>query len=658
MPNLPLTTSLKKHFGFDAFREGQQEVIEQIVQGHSALAIFPTGSGKSLCYQLSAMQLPNLTLVVSPLLALMQDQLDFLKTHNIPAASLDSTLSYDEYQQVVADVKSNRLKILMVSVERFKNERFRFLMEGVPISLLVIDEAHCISEWGHNFRPDYLKLPRYQQELKIPQALLLTATATKKVKLDMASKFNIAPTAIVQTGFYRANLNLHVLAVAESDKLAQLQQVITQHPNQHGIVYVTLQQTAEQVASELQQVGIHASAYHAGMKNEDRQAIQQGFMHGDIPVVVATIAFGMGVDKANIRYVVHYDLPKSIENYSQEIGRAGRDGLASNCIVLGNLDSLNTIENFVYGDTPELSGIATVLDDIATQQQGQLQGQQQGSHWEMQLYKLSNKANIRQLTLKTLLVQLEMLGVITSLYSYSADYSIKLLCDQETILSAFDEQRRPFVATILNHTQFKRTWGVVDLDAIYHACAQQGDNGERKRVVTALEYFKEKNWIELKPSSTIDVYSVKPAALTADLATHLAEHFKQHEQSEIQRIDLMLRFFQANVCLSYGLAKYFDDQNAPQQCGHCSVCSSKSVQFVHSSQPPEIAPQTLKATAQTLRQHLQTQGVTDISNDLITRFLVGINAPIFTRTKAKTIGGFGMAESMRYAQVLQALKGQ
>lgn len=644
MSNTHLSTTLKAHFGFDSFRDGQQEVVSRVLEGASALAIFPTGSGKSLCYQFCALQLPNLTLVVSPLLALMKDQLDFLKAHNIPAASLDSTLSYDEYRQVVADVKANKLKILMVSVERFKNERFRLLMEGVVISLLVVDEAHCISEWGHNFRPDYLKLPSYQQALNIPQTLLLTATATKKVKLDMASKFNIAADAIVQTGFYRSNLNLNVLAVDENNKSAELHKLIKRYEGQHGIVYVTLQNTAERIANYLQAAGVTACAYHAGMKNEDRWRIQDGFMRGDIPLVVATIAFGMGVDKANIRYVVHYDLPKSIENYSQEIGRAGRDGLASDCFVLGNLDSLNTIENFVYGDTPEQAGIEAVLNDIAQNQKN--------DQWEMQLYKLSNASNIRQLTLKTLLVQLEMQGVLTPLYTYSAEYSVKLLCDQASILAAFDGERLQFTQCILDHIQFKRTWGLVDFEGVYTASKKRGGNGERKRVITALEYFKEKNWIELKPSGAAEVFAVNAAAVDDGLAGRLAGHFKAHEQSEIKRIALMLRFLQSSNCLSFGLAKYFDDQNAPQQCGHCSVCKGQGVQF----SPPNtqaLDQDLLKQTAQTLTAYLQDKGVTAPSPALLTRFLVGINVPVFTRTKAKKVSGFGMAESMRYSAVLE-----
>lgn len=638
-----LLSALEQYFGFNRFRDGQQEIVEKILDGQSALAIFPTGSGKSLCYQLSATQLPYLTLVVSPLIALMRDQIDFLRAKKIPAASLDSTLSFEQYRQVVQDVRGNKLKILMVSVERFKNERFRHLLEGINISLLVVDEAHCISEWGHNFRPDYLKLPNFQRAFNIPQTLLLTATATKPVKQDMAAKFKLASDAVVQTGFYRSNLHLNVLSVAERDKNQKLLEVLSAHSGQGGIVYVTLQYSAEQVAQYLQQQGISARAYHAGMKNEDRTAVQQEFMAGTISVVVATIAFGMGVDKPDIRFVVHYDLPKSIENYSQEIGRAGRDGEASSCYVLGNLNSLNTIENFVYGDTPEQSAIACVLDDIKISAQG--------NQWEVALYQLSNSSNIRQLTLKTLLVQLEMRGVITPLYSYSAEYSVKLLCDSSEICAAFDGERRAFVEVILNNISFKRTWGVVDFDAIFKQVA----NGERKRVITALEYFKDKGWLELKPSASLEVFEVNPAALDDELAAQLAHHFKQHEQSEIRRIDLMLRFLQSSRCLSYGLAKYFDDHNAPEQCGHCSVCAGKIAKF-SAVNLVTVGTEQLRSAASEFVNHLQTAGENPPSRDLITRFLTGISVPILTRTKAKKLAGYGIAQTMRYGDVYDALE--
>ncbi|HEY7773611.1 MAG TPA: RecQ family ATP-dependent DNA helicase, partial [Marinagarivorans sp.] len=469
-----LENSLQEIFGYEQFKKGQKPVIEKILAGQSSLAIFPTGSGKSLCYQLPSTLLPHLTLVVSPLLALMKDQLAFLRKHNIAAASLDSTLTFEEYQKVVKDLRDNKLKILMVSVERFKNERFRLLIENTPISLLVVDEAHCISEWGHNFRPDYLKLPQYQADFNIPQSLLLTATATVKVKNDIAGKFSIDPCNIVQTGFYRSNLNLSVHSVSEQEKQRHLVELVKAQGPVCGIVYVTLQQTAQRIAAHLMAQGINAKPYHAGMKDEERKLTQEQFMCGDTPVVVATIAFGMGVDKPDIRFVIHYDLPKSIENYSQEIGRAGRDGLPSNCVVLGNLETLTTLENFVYGDTPELTGITSVLEDIKCQTKNGV--------WETKLHSLSQASNIRPLTLKTLLVQLEMHGLITPSHSYTAEYAIKLLVPEQRIIHEFDQERQAFVAALFKATHFKKVWGTVDFDQLYH-----NYGAPRKRAIAALE---------------------------------------------------------------------------------------------------------------------------------------------------------------------------
>jgi len=356
--------TLRQTFGYDSLRPGQEQAIRAVVAGRSAAAIFPTGSGKSLCYQLPALLLPHLTLVVSPLLALMQDQLAFLHRHGIAAASIDSAQSREQTSETMARAKSGELKILMISVERLKNERFRHFISQVPISLLVVDEAHCISEWGHNFRPDYLKLPDYQRQFNIPQALLLTATATPPVIADMQAKFSIAADDVVTTGFYRPNLNLLVEPVSGFNKQRRLVEWLTDRAGQPTIVYVTQQKTAEQIAEHLAQRGFPASAYHAGMAHELRESIQRRFMAGELNCIVATIAFGMGIDKADIRNVVHYDLPKSVENYSQEIGRAGRDGNASDCLVLANRDSLSVLQNFVYGDTPEREGIRCVLDEL------------------------------------------------------------------------------------------------------------------------------------------------------------------------------------------------------------------------------------------------------------------------------------------------------
>ncbi|MBH0092195.1 RecQ family ATP-dependent DNA helicase [Pseudoalteromonas sp. SCQQ13] len=634
-----LIQSLEQHFGFNQFRGGQQQTIEQLLNGQSSLAIFPTGSGKSLCYQLTALHLPHLTLVVSPLLALMKDQISFLNSKGIYAASLDSSQDQMQSSTVMNDVRSGKVKVLMVSVERFKNERFREFINQIAVSMLVVDEAHCISEWGHNFRPDYLKLPRYREELNIPLVLLLTATATKKVKRDMAERFAIAPECIVQTGFYRANLDLSVLSVKTADKNTELANIISAQ-NGPGIVYVTLQQSAEQVANMLSNQGLQAVAYHAGLEDTLRWQIQDDFMGGKINVVVATIAFGMGVDKADIRFVIHYDLPKSIENYSQEIGRAGRDGNPSQCFTLANLDGLNTVENFVYGDTPELSGIEHVINDIRQHHSSQQQ-------WEMQEYSLSSDSNIRQLALKTLLVQLEMQGAITPQYAYYADFKYKFLVDKNELLGQFDEQRQAFLTQIFSHTDFKKVWGTLNFDSLTQAAQV-----DRKRVVAALDYLAEKQLITLETKRITQVYKVHSEVINnPELAQQLHDYFTDKEQAEIKRIAALVRFFELQSCLSYNLARYFDDQNAPQQCGHCSVCRGHSVKLEYSVQADVVDESVIYQKVDEFLQHLASKGFNNVGIETQCRFLAGMSVPLFARNKVRQLSGFALCEAMRYSDI-------
>ncbi|MGX9463185.1 RecQ family ATP-dependent DNA helicase [Shewanella sp. A14] len=637
---------LQQQFGFNEFREGQQAVIETVLAGHSALAIFPTGSGKSLCYQFCAQQLPNLTLVISPLLALMKDQLAFLASKGIAAASIDSSLTYEQTQQVISNIREQRTRILMVSVERFKNERFRQFLKSVSISLLVVDEAHCISEWGHNFRPDYLKIPQYCQEFAIPQCLLLTATATEQVKMDMASRFNLSAQQVVQTGFYRPNLDLSVVAVSQQQKLSQLTQIVKEFTGA-GIVYVTLQQTAEDVAAHLIRQGVNVAAYHAGMEQPIRQKIQQQFMDNQIQIIVATIAFGMGIDKADIRFVIHFDLPKSIENYSQEIGRAGRDGLLSHCITLANLDGLNTVENFVYGDTPEPQHIGQLLDIIASETDN--------GRWEVQETALSTACNIRSLPLKTLFVQLELLGIMRPSYAYFAEFKYRFIEDQQAILNRFNERRQEFLKLIFAHTQFKKVWGQLDFDSLYqqHGC-------ERQRVVAALDYLAEQNLIILETKKITQVYDVQQQALSTPqqlqlLTQQLSHYFSDNEHKEIVRIGKLVAFFELDRCLSANLAQYFDDYSVPESCGHCSVCRGQIA--VLSKQA--LAPLPDSATVTTLLEPLtlvaQAKSLPTPTIATQAKFLAGMIMPMFSRLKVKQLDGFGRFSAYRYQDILDTV---
>ncbi|OOE45429.1 recombinase RecQ [Salinivibrio kushneri] len=628
-----LAQALEHVFGFSSFRAGQESVISQIMQGESACAIFPTGAGKSLCYQLPATQLPHLTLVISPLLALMHDQIAFMRRKGIAAATIDSTQTPEQTKQVMEQIRRGDIKVLMISVERLNNERFRQFIAPIPISLLVVDEAHCISEWGHNFRPDYLKLPAYREQLSIPQVLLLTATATPAVVEDMQRKFAIPSNNTTLTGFYRPNLHLNVVAVEEAQKQQALIKQLQPDPHLPTVIYVTQQQTAESVAEWLQTQHIPATAYHAGMNHETRVSIQEAFMSGRAPCIVATIAFGMGVDKADIRRVIHFDLPKSIENYSQEIGRAGRDGENATCTVLANQSSLNVLENFIYGDTPDKAAIQGVLEEI----------KQAGQQWEVMLHSLSRTYNIRLLPLKTLLVYLEMAGVITSQYSYFADVKFQCVASPDTITAKFQGERREFVAQLFACAVKAKTWYKMDFQQLW-----QRFGAERKRALKALEYFHEQGWLSLATQQATQVFSVSPNEIDVQAQTEqLHNLFAKKEESELARINQLLALLASSTCISQRLADYFGDRDAPTTCGHCSVCQGHITHLPPRPELPAIDVQALSSWC----QHFAAACDETPSHAATTRFLLGLSSPLHTKIKAKTIPGFGALASYPFQTV-------
>ena len=634
-----LHKSLEQLFGFNTFRPGQEEVIKFLLQGESTAAIFPTGSGKSLCYQLAAMHLPHLTLVVSPLLALINDQIEAMRNSGIPAARIDSTLSAQESSRIRKEVREGKIKVLMISVERFKNETFRRFLLELPVSLMVVDEAHCISEWGHNFRPDYLKLPEFRKSFNIPIVLLLTATATPRVIEDMSQKFQIAKQNGVVTGFYRSNLHLRVIPTSEFQKRQALLGLLEASKNESVIVYVTLQKTAERLAAFLRENDIVVSAYHAGMNTIDREAIQDGFMNGHIPVIVATIAFGMGIDKNDIRQIIHYDLPKSLEGYSQEIGRAGRDGLKAYCTLLGNLDGVNILENFVYSDTPQLVSIKKVVDEVLNS----------GEKWEVQINKLAVLSDIRMLPLKTLLVYMEMEGIIKPIYSYFDIYRFKNILDNESIVSRFSGERKEFIKAIFNNSSLAKLWTTVDFDAIIKAYPS-----ERKRIVAALDYFDEQGFISLEAKQMIEVYEVLQHDFDVDkISRQLFEKFQLKEKSEIKRIEDLISFFNNNKCLSKALSDYFGENLGFEKCGHCSFCTDGEIKLEKTIILDNLTAHDVGENLKELENKVDPALLTPITK---TRFLCGLYTPLFSSVKASSMPGYGIYENYRYRDVMAVVK--
>lgn len=631
-----LEESLKKYFHFTSFKKGQKEVISKILDNQSVAAIFPTGAGKSLCYQLPAMLLPHMTLVVSPLLSLMKDQIDFLSKNNIPASRLDNTLKREEYDEILAKARNGELKILMISVERFKNERFRSQVQKMNISLLVIDEAHCISEWGHNFRPEYLKLPIYKKQFGVKQVLLLTATATKQVIADMREKFDLPQENVISTGFYRDNLFLKVSPAPEQEKQTQLFNRISETPGASTIVYVTLQKTSELIANFLKSNDIKASAYHAGMPNEERERIQNDFMKGSLDCVVATIAFGMGIDKKDIRRIIHYDLPKSIESYSQEIGRSGRDDKPSFCEVLANLDNVSVLENFVYGDTPERQDIITLLNKIQKHKTTLL---------EIKLLSLSNELNIRMLPLKTLLVYLEMDGIISPKYTYFGEYDFKYITSQAEIINKFEGERKEFIKEVLRSSPTARTIAKVNINETI----RNYPKADRHRVISALEYCSDKRWIELNARQSIDVYDITDRDFDIDsVSTKMSQLFETKERNEINRIAQMISFLESDSCLSKKLAEYFGEVIDKDYCWHCSFCQSGQALIAQSKESQELGTLNYKELT---GGFIKSAGTDNYTVTNTARFLCGISSPVFTKLKAKSIDNFGALEKYPFQKV-------
>ena len=354
---------LEIHFGYDSFRPGQERAVDNVLAGRHTVVVLPTGGGKSLIYQLPALVLEGLTLVVSPLIALMKDQVDSLDKIGVPATFINSSLSPKEAEQRLAALKEGAYKIVYIAPERFYNRVFLDNLKNLKVSLFAIDEAHCISQWGHDFRPSYIHLHKTIKLLDAPVVLALTATATPEVRDDIVKQLNLSDPELVITGFSRPNLQLAVIPAANGQKIENILDFLTGNPDiGTGIIYTGTRAKADEILEVLSNHDIKAVSYHAGMDAASRDWVQEQFMTGAAQVVVATNAFGLGVNKPDIRFVIHHDLPGTIEAYYQEAGRAGRDGKPSFCLLFYNQQDRYLREFFIKGDNPSPQIIMEIYD--------------------------------------------------------------------------------------------------------------------------------------------------------------------------------------------------------------------------------------------------------------------------------------------------------
>jgi ATP-dependent DNA helicase RecQ len=629
---MEIQATLQRHFGHTAFRGGQEPIVRALLEGRSALAVFPTGGGKSLCYQLPALLLDGLTLVVSPLIALMRDQVDALTAKGISAVRLDSTLDAEQLREVYQQLDSGTVKLLYIAPERFANEAFRQRLKRLPIQLAAIDEAHCISEWGHNFRPDYLKLAKLCRRLKIPRVLCLTATATPKVARDIRKSFRIAAADQVQLSFHRSNLDLCITPCSAVERKGLLLEKLRAVAGP-AVVYVTRQETAEEVATFLAKNGLSARAYHAGLPAEFRAECQTAFMTDATRIIVATIAFGMGIDKANIRAVFHYNLPKSLENYTQEIGRAGRDGHHSRCEMLACADDLTVLENFVHADAPSPRALGNLIDRVL----------RLGPIFDVSPYELSTLCDIRPGVVATVLTYLEIDGIIESCTTFYATYRIKLLRPQEKILAGYGPAERKFIQKLLAAGEMKRWWLY-----FYPSVLAETLQCSREKIVSTL------NALHTAGDSILSVWGVRRAYQIKKspgdlhvLSAALVEKFHTRELADLARLKQVTGLSSQRGCLTAYLTKHFGEVLA-QPCGHCDRCRGLPAKTLKRPKSRRASDEEI-AAVRTLRDEKHAALNTPRQ---LARFLCGMASPAATRARLTRHSAFALLADLTFADVL------
>jgi ATP-dependent DNA helicase RecQ len=626
-------------FGLARFRRGQERVITALLEGRSALAVFPTGGGKSLCYQLPALMLDGLTLVISPLIALMKDQVDSLTRLGLPAARLDSSLDAAGTRKVYEDLRAGRLKLLYVAPERLSSERFLHAIAGRVVSMLAVDEAHCISEWGHNFRPIYLKSASLADRLPVGRVLALTATATPEVARDIADAFHIDEADIVATGFHRPNLELHATPCRDDQRRGLLLDRLRTRPPGAAIVYVTKQKSAEELSAFLVQEGFDSVPYHSGLDDELQAATQKHFMTSGHGIVVATIPFGMGIDKPDIRYIYHYNLPRSLEGYSQEIGRAGRDGLQAICESFSCAQDVVGLENISHGVTPTPEEITKLLDYVMGL----------GPEFDLSIYELAHEHDLWTAVVQTLLAYLELEGVLESTEPFYCRYEVRLLRPITEILANLGTGSAELIRQLLWSAMVRRKRHTLDVVQI----ALDLDI-PRARIAGALSDLEEKGDVVIEASGCRQGYRLKLAPTKAKkLSRMMIDRFQGLEGREIVRLHEMLEYSQGAGCLTGRLLAYFGEELSGD-CGHCGRCLGL--------EPGPIAPVPTRAFGQAEKRilaNLRAEGHNALTHPRqLTRFLCGLTSPSASRAKLAMHASFGALSDLPFAQVLAFTEGE
>jgi ATP-dependent DNA helicase RecQ len=558
--------ALHEHFGFDDFRAGQREVVEAVLDGHDAVVVMPTGGGKSLCYQLPALMKDGATVVVSPLIALMKDQVDALRARDLPATFVNSSIDFEEQKSRIRGLRRGEFKMIYVAPERFRSQHFVEALRDANVSLFAVDEAHCVSTWGHDFRPDFLRLKGAIEEVGRPQVVALTATATPYVRADIIEQLGLRSPRAFVSGFDRPNLAIHVVHTQkEREKIARIRALAA--PGGSGIIYSSTRKSVEQVARRLQEAGLSVVAYHAGMEDAERVRAQDAFMSGARQMIVATNAFGMGIDKPDIRFVAHYHLPGSIEAYYQEIGRAGRDGLPSTCALLFNYADKRTQDYFIEGSYPPPEVIAKVYEALVGTGQKRI---------ELSTREIAARAGVRnEMAVQSALIILEKARHIERGAGGENRAALRLLMPPNLAREAVNSRRgerdklvlfallgghdlNERVDAEINVAEFAESLGI-DPAAARRALSSLAESG-----VISYQPARRTRGVALLDERPAQRLNVRPQELARRAAL---------EQRKLRE---MISFCYTEGCYRAFILDYFGDHTHTANCGKCGNCLGES----------------------------------------------------------------------------------